>query len=370
MASIKILVGSSVRTEPRILEYHLKTLLHQELPPEVRVEYVFVDDSDDSGVADCIYESLPGAQILPTDKRPDQAIYNVGSSTHHWNTETFDHLAKQKQKLLDYAVEHHFDFVFLVDSDLLLDRRTLTSALHTKKGLVSSVFWTQWQKGNPKSLGPQVWLRNPYAQDGMGMTQGTFWKKLVDRRVTRIFGGGACHLIHRSVLERGVRYFPRLPGLPTEGMWQGEDRTFAILAQQHHHHQFADPWPDIIHAYHQDQRSDESLKNAFFALTGPLQTYSKPGDLINFTLEAFEEPSLKDKIFPIRGRLGGLEMVPNLEALLLELPVGEEAIHEVAFPFWWPEMSGQKRVIRVKLLDVKPYGFHPVLADFALEGIQ
>jgi len=370
MAAAKILLGSCVRQEPTVLTYHLKTLLNLDIPPGVEIEYAYVNDSGSTEVEDILYELLPGVQVLPSDPRPDKAIYNVGSTTHNWSAETFDHLAKQKQKLLDYAVENKFDFIFLVDTDLLLDRSTLKSALSTKKGLISSVFWTQWQNGNPDSLGPQVWLRNPYNQQGMGMSQGVFWKRLVDRKITRIYGGGACHLVHKSSLEKDIRYYPRLPGLPNDGMWQGEDRTFAILAQQLHQHQFADPWPDIFHAYHQHQRTDEALQNVFYALSGPPQTYAKYGDLVNFTLESLEEPALKDKFFPVRGRLGGLEMVPNLEALLLELPVGESAIHEVAFPFWWPEGAGKKRLIRVNLIDAKPYGFHPVLADYALESVQ
>ncbi len=312
---------------------------------------------------------LPGAQILPSDPRSDEAIYQIGAKTHHWNTETFDHLAKQKQKLLDYTVENGIDFAFLIDSDLILDQKTFLSALHTRKALISSVFWTQWQAGDPRSLGPQVWLRNPYGQEGLGMTQGEFWKRLVDRKVTRIFGGGACHLIHKNALEKGIRYFPRLPGLPNEGMWQGEDRTFAILAQQRHEPQFADPWPDIFHAYHQDQRTDEVLQNAVQALSQRSQKYVSYGDRINFAVESLENDALKDKYFPVRGRMGGLEMVPNLEALLLELAVGESAIHEIAFPFWWPEGQGLKRVVRVTLVDAKPYGFPPVLADYALGDI-
>lgn len=370
MATTKILVGSCVRQDVNVLQYHLKTLLHQEIPDGVEITYVFVDDSDDTAVADCIYETVPGAEILPNDPRPDEAIYGIGPYTHNWSGETFDHLAKQKQKLLDYTVEKGFDFCWLVDSDLLVDRRALTSALHTQKSLTSSVFWTQWQRGDPRSLGPQVWLRNPYAQDGMGMSQGTFWKRLVDRKLTRIIGGGACHLVHRTALEKGVHYFPRLPGLPNEGMWQGEDRTFAILAQQLHHHQFADPWPDIFHAYHQDQRTDEVLDSAFQTLSAPSQKYVKYGDLISFTLEAMEEPQIRDHVFTVRGRLGGIEMVPNLEALLLELQVGSEgAPFEVSFPFWWPEMAGEKRVIWVKLIDAKPYGFHPVLSAYALGDV-
>jgi hypothetical protein len=369
MATTKILCGSSVRQDPTVLNYHLKSLAQQEIPKGADIEYWFVDDSDDAKTKDIILEHLP-ANFLPSDPRPEDAHYAVTRGTHRWNEATFDHLAKQKQKLLDKVLEDNFTHAFLVDSDLLLDPKTLASLYAAEKPVNSAVFWTCWTETEPRSMGPNVWLRNPYEQDGLGLSQNEFWRRLAERKLTRVFGGGACHLVHRSVLEAGVRYFPRLPGLPKEGMWQGEDRTFAILAFQLHQIQWADPWPYIYHAYHPHMRDEAELKDVFDNLSSVSNDHASYGDLVNFTVQHLEEPNLKDQVFSIRGRLGGLTLAPEIEKTLLELPVGQEAIIEVAFPVWWPELSGTRRTLVLRLIDARPYGFPPILIDHAFAGLR
>jgi hypothetical protein len=371
MAAKKILVGCSVRQDPLVFSAYLHALSNQEIPPGYEVDFLFVlDDDNPEPNAALIKERIPEAEVILADERPEQALYGIGQQTHQWNEATFDHLAKQKQKLCNHTVEAEYDYLFLADSDLVVDTRTLKSLIACDKPITSAVYWTQWQKNNPKSLGPNVWLRNPYAQDGMGLEHHEFWRRLVERKVTRVYGGGACHLIKKGVLEKGVKYYPRLPGLPKEGMWQGEDRTFAILAFRYHQHQWADPWPYIWHAYHPEQRSGEILDQALNVLLADPSLFAKEGDWVNFTIQTMEEASLRDQVFPVRGRLGGLTLAPEIEKTLLELPVGESAIIEVSFPLWWPELAGQKRTLRIELLDAKPYGFAPVLADHAFMGVK
>lgn len=370
MATTKILAGSPVRQDETVLKYHLSSLRQQELPPNVEMDFLFVDDSDEHDLAGLVTTYAPQCIILEGDERPPDSSYSVGAQTHHWNEPTLDHLAKQRQRILDYAVEHDYDWIFLCDTDLLIEPRTIKSLLSTRKPLVSAVFWTNWQKGDPRSLGPNVWLRNPYHQDGLGMAHHEFWKRLVERKITRVYGGGACHLIQTPLVEKGIHYYPRLPGLPREGMWQGEDRTFAILAFQLHEMQWADPWPYIYHAYHPEMRTEEALSSALKTLLAESSKYAKEGDLISFTLQHLEEPKLKDQSFSIRGRLGGLTLAPEIEKTLMEMPVGEEAFVEVSFPFWWPQLRGQTRTLKLEFIDSRPYGFPPILADHAFKGLQ
>jgi len=363
----RILVGSSIRQDLAVLQFHLSTLLAQELPPNVEVDYFFINDSESEDVSRMLFSLIPGVVVEDAEPRPDEAIYQIGDKTHHWNEETFDHLAKQKQKILDKALKEGYDYVFLVDSDLLLEKRTLSSLYYCDKPVVSAVFWTQWNGDDPSTLGPNVWLVNPYRQEGMGMSQPVFWKALMDRRLMHVYGGGACHLIKAEVLQAGVNYYPRVTNLPKDGMWQGEDRTFAIRLFNNHKMQFADPWPYVYHAYHPADRNPEKLAAVANELLHLPQVKAKFGDFISFLVEALEEKDLADRHFCVRGRLGGLEMLPIMEKTLMELEVGEQAIIEVTFPSWWPVNANEKRMLRLHLLDAKPYGFPPVLIDHVMQ---
>ena len=363
----KILIGSAVRQDAEVLKRHVKTLLAQELPPGVEVEYVFVDDCE-GNEASVLFDLIPGVQVLPGEPRPEDAVYRIGKQTHEWSDETFDHLAKLKQKLLDKVVEEGYDYAFLVDSDLMMDPRTLLSLYYADKPVTSAVFWTEWQAGDPSSLGPNVWLVNPYKQTGMGMTHQEFWKELASRKLVHVVGGGACHLIKRDVLEAGVRYYPRLQGLPRDNMWQGEDRTFSVLTERKHKMQFADPWPYVYHAYHPEDRELDRLDAVVGELLRLPQRMAKQGDLISFTVEALEDEEIADRHFCIRGRLGGLDMLPDMERELAMMEVGESNIVEVRFPPWWPVNAGQIATMRLRLLDVKPYGYAPTLIDHVVGG--
>ena len=69
-------------------------------------------------------------------------------------------MADFKNRLIDYALQHQYDALFLVDSDLVLHSRTLCRLVETEKDIVSEIFWTRWQPDG--ALLPQVWLSDEY----------------------------------------------------------------------------------------------------------------------------------------------------------------------------------------------------------------
>lgn len=364
---VRVLAIASVRVDPLTFAANLKSLRLQLLPPNTVLDLHYVlDDPEPKPLIRLIKEARGTWE--QSGERPAAALYGVGPQTHAWNAVTFDHLACNKQKLLDRAVRDHYDYVWVVDTDLICDPKTLASMLSLKESVVSAVFWTPWQYGTMPL--PQVWLAQPYEQQGKGMSANEFWDKLVRRRTVSVAGGGACMLIDTKVLNK-VHYFPRLGGLPQEGMWQGEDRTFSVLCERMHVTQIADGWPDIVHAYHSEQRTAEVLDNVVATICGPRQTQAKYGDLVNFTLESLDEPTLVGRIFSIRGRLGGLSLAPELEGALLDMVVGCERFVEISFPMTWPiePLRGKQRVVMLRFVDAKPYSYAPLIADQMFKGV-
>ena len=68
---------------------------------------------------------------------------------------------------------------------------------------------------------------------------------------------------------------------------------------------------------------------------------------------------------PARGRLGGMPLLPDLEAAIPTMQRGEERIVKAACgldnPI--PQYRNQKRLFRITLLDCKPFGYPPVLEE-------
>lgn len=340
--------------------------------------YILDGEDDDHFMAMGDVIDAAGGQSTAALPRPQGAErYITSDITHRWNEALFDHIAINKDRLIQKAFEEGYDKLLFVDSDLILDPTTVHSLLRVQADLVSAVFWTTWNGNDDRSLGPNVWLRHPYDQAGLGMTGPEFWHRLAQRRVTRIAGGGAAIMLSRKALESGLRYYPRIPNLPDHGMYRGEDRSFAIRAKRLHLTQVCDPWPDIFHAYHPWQREPVALAEMLAELSAPRPLKPQIGDLVSFTLTPMEEtvfgrhgpePDVEPR--NVRGRLGGLELLPEIEDTLLDMTPGEDRILNLKFPGYWPANTGQQRMVQIELIDAKPLCFAPSLVDHVCRGLE
>lgn len=355
---MKILVGAVTRAVPNILEAHLRTIRWQRAEVELSLCYI-ADPELPEESRKLLHEF--DAMVLAAEEKPDEALYEIDDTTHHWNQPTFGWLAHEKQKLLALAEELGFDAVWLVDSDLLCDPGTLDSLLACQKEVASAVFYTKWQPDAPPL--PQCWLQHPYGLSGLGLDAHEYLDLLANRGLVRVAGLGACTLIRSSVLPR-VAYWPLLEGLPSGGMWQGEDRHFCVRAERQHIALYADAWPSVFHVY---RPSDEAkIGDALRELElYAAEVAPQVGDLISFTLEACEEPQLVGHTEHVRGRLGQLKLAPDLERTLLEMQPEEERFERIHFPLWYPLSAyrGQSRILRIRLLDAKPYALPPSLDE-------
>jgi len=365
---IRVLVGTSVRKRLDVLRPHLDTLAWQDLPPKVQVDYCFVPDFEDQTDPACLYLQqwtaehkgvlLQGMPPTPNDFR------DSGDVTHQWTATAMTRVGQNKNRILRHGVQNHYDYIWLVDSDLLLDQYVLRSLLDCRQAIVSAVYWTRWNKPGMHSA-PQVWLKHVYEpfQSGgtaRGLTEREFRQKLVSRNLTQVWGLGACTLIRRDVVEKGVG-FHRFPGLPGGGLWDGEDRHFCTWAEHLHVRMAADPWPDIFHVYHDDDTARiGEMKQRFSEGRG---YHPELGDLVSLRLSPLEEPGGLSEM--VRCRLGDGTLMPDIEGAVTKMARGDVRIVRVQFPAHYPldGLRNRARLIEVVLCDHKQNGWPPVLED-------
>lgn len=352
---MRILVGSVTNAAPEILEAHLKSLQAQEVPGHVKLDYWYLEDPELSEESKTVLADYDVASAS-TDPKPADAEYSVSDETHHWNKPTFYWLGSQRQRILDKGKE--YDAVFMVDTDLVLDPGTLASLVATEKDVVSGVFWTKWSPEMP-SL-PQVWMEHPYEMQGRGVEAHEHLQNAATRQVWQVAGLGACTLIRSGVLGL-VRYYPPLEGLPDDGMWQGEDRTFCVLAGRNHVKLYADAWPSIHHAYRPGDYS--GVPAIAEMLTESRKKVYEPGCYVSAKLSAVEEGNLTGWAYYLRTLLDNNSLAPSLVRTLREARVGDDKFVQVDFPVWWPipEYRGQTKTIRVEVLDIRLNQPHPGL---------
>jgi len=198
------------------------------------VDEMWCYDDNPEGTANDLLKKF---RVLP--KLPlETSGYEVTEETHVWTQTEVRRVAQIKDAAIEEFLKTPHSHLFLVDSDLLLHPNLVPSLLLNEKPIVSAVFWTRWRPGEPYL--PNCWDYQPY-----GFLGEDSLLRLRRAGTYQVGGLGACTLIHRSVLEDGVR-FEHVPSLPAH--W-GEDRSFCVRAQARKWPLFADSHYPPFHLY-------------------------------------------------------------------------------------------------------------------------
>lgn len=386
----RVLVGSVVRKPPAVVSALLRTLAWQRLRAPIDVSYHFITDfaptdgfaADSVGLlTDFIKNAKGDGNRLEHNRNEQESDYGDGLETRHWQASALHRVGALKNRLLQRVLSEGFDAVWLVDADVLCDPTTLQSLWDNDDAIVAGVYWTHWQRPNSHSVGvvhagPQVWLRHPYCLDGRGWTEADFRRALVRRGRVRVWGLGACTLIRAHAIAKGCN-FSRIGDLPPGPMSDGEDRHFCWRADALHLPMYADAWPDIWHCYHPEDQNQIDRRLAQLQRVRPESevelggsTRASVGNLVSAKLTNLEQPDVPPEY--VRGRLGNLEVLPELQEAVASMDVGSTRLVRVHFPVHYQLAAyrGQTRLFQVQLLDVKPYRLPPVVDEEHLVGAR
>lgn len=236
-AQKQILVGAPVRQKPAILKEFLDSLdrLGQE---NYELSFYFIDDNvqqESSALLQTFAKQHEGHCTIAHAKNIEQSPEFVcDEGGHRWTDTIIWKVASFKDQIIKTCKEGNFDALFFIDSDLVLHPKTVSQLIAADKEIVSNVFWTRWQPDTMEM--PQVWLSDEYNQfeckagEVLDPTErkrrfDAFIEKMRRKGTYEVGGLGACTLIKRSALEKGVS-FKRIKNI---GFW-GEDRHFCIRA--------------------------------------------------------------------------------------------------------------------------------------------
>lgn len=250
----RVLIGSPVRQKPQILQHFLEGLRRLDTTG-LDVTFVFVDNNDDPAASQLLVEfgRTVGAPVRRL-RLPAFEEYHRTEETHVWTESLCWRLAAIKDGLLQTALQHGFDYAFLVDSDLVLHPQTLQRMLAWQRDVVSQVFWTAWVPEAPPL--PNVWYAGFYnlyrLRRGVALDQAeqrrreeAFLQALIlYPGLHRIGGLGACTLISRRALEKGLSF-----GELRSCLLAGEDRHFCLRAEALGIRLFADTTLPPLHLY-------------------------------------------------------------------------------------------------------------------------
>ena len=250
----KVLIASPVKQKDNILLEFLWAL--ERLSRQaVEVYYAFIDDQDTENRILRQFAEKNGRTTIIRGYLHGEYICN--ESTHHWHEKIIWKVAAYKDRLLQMAHEYDFDYIFLVDSDLVLHPLTLVHLINCRQNIISEVYWTRWKPSMP--LLPQVWMSGQYelspVQRGKAVSAEEISRLRMDfinmlsvPGTYRVGGLGACTLISREALVRGVS-FDEIHNLE----FVGEDRHFCVRAAALGLELYADTHYPPVHLYRESE---------------------------------------------------------------------------------------------------------------------
>lgn len=126
-------------------------------------------------------------------------------------------MAGYRNRIIRYALQHDYDGLFLVDSDLILHPQLLEYLRASGKKAVSELFWIKNRLGTLSR--PNAWLMEKRALDS-DSRNAAMYKKEAERRkqkfsnclktsgIYQAGGLGACTYLDREALTGGLRFTP------------------------------------------------------------------------------------------------------------------------------------------------------------------
>ena len=284
----RVLIGSPVRQKSSILKEFLIGL--EELDKGNNyVSYFFVDDNAEEA-SSTLLESFAEKNDTIVKKGFELFRSSDNYDCHNWEPETLKKVTVYKNTIINYCIEERYDYLFLIDSDIILDKRSLLQLLSDKVDIVSNVFWNQWEVNQEYMTAQCFWIPDIYLQDKAWNTPRPFseshkirldkYEELKKPGLYEVDGTGACTLISRHALEMGVN-FTAIPNLKIFG----EDRPFCIRAGALGFTLYMDTHYPAYHCHRE-----------FFL--DRIDEYKREGWKFDMCRRFSEEPSKKKKPFP------------------------------------------------------------------------
>ena len=219
----------TVCQSPKILEKFLDSLKALDLS-NINVTFRIIDDNQIPISSDMLRDVDFGYEKILTSAPERESTYVTNETTHFWNYSLLFRVAALKNEIIKYAVENDYEYLFFIDSDLLVNPILIKHLLAQKKEIISEIFWTSWQPGEIPM--PNVWMYDFYEMAHPAFDEHTrsvmtmdFLSKLKSPGVYKVGGLGACTLLSMNALKSGLDFSP----IENTSI-KGEDRWFCIRA--------------------------------------------------------------------------------------------------------------------------------------------
>lgn len=228
---MKVLIAAPARQNPEIFKEYLKSLERLEKPCQTDRLFILHNCPELIPIIKEHPEPCMFSEFYTNDE------YKTDETSHKWTSRLVSNIIKMKNGIARFTLDNDYDYVFFVDTDLILHPKTLTRLLETQKKIVAEIFWTRWSPDTEPL--PNCWMFDSYS--GVDYDHISQW---LQPGIHQVGQTGACILLHRSVFESGVCY----DDIHNLG-FDGEDRFFCVRAACKGYKIWIDTHYPAIHLY-------------------------------------------------------------------------------------------------------------------------
>ena len=203
----RILITAPLRQDVDIFQAYQDGLDRLEIPEGYEASRFFV-------VNEC-REVIPYIRNADYTVEETGEIYEKTGNDHIWTLDLMLKMSGLRNRTITEMLTGGYDYWFSVDTDIVLDPKTLRQLIEADKDIVSEIFWTQAPNG-------RYWCNAWMHDQSFGMNEE--WRR---PGLYRVGMTGALTLVKRKVFEAGVDYTP-IPNI--HAALRGEDRHFCVRA--------------------------------------------------------------------------------------------------------------------------------------------
>jgi len=210
MAIKKILIAAVVNQDEKIFEEYLKKLGQLKHDKNIIIKKFFILHNSSN-----LKKYLNHDEYICVENNLDHDF------RHEWSQSKFAFLAAQKNKIVEKALQSGADYLFWVDSDLIIHEKTLDTLINRNVDIIGNIFWTEWPETTKQGFKemPNCWDIDQY-----NFVEG--FDKYREKGIYYVGGTGACILVNANVYRNGATY-NYIPNI-SFSIW--EDRAFCIRA--------------------------------------------------------------------------------------------------------------------------------------------
>lgn len=218
-----IVIGCPVQNREKAINFYLESIYNLDYPKKNIILAFFVNNSKDNTerIIRAFFRSR-GEEYKECHIWVDNKVYKGKVDGQHRIKRDFTLFSIVRNRYLSYINQLPFDYLFSVDSDILLEPKALKELLAEDKDICSALVF------NGRDWGVDWYNYRVYEKNPMTGKEDYYIYPNLPRETFKVDLTGACVLIKKEVLDSGVKYKPYKKGEDLPFCWDAQKKGFEI----------------------------------------------------------------------------------------------------------------------------------------------